>query len=425
VDWALVRAFRQQAAELLAGELRSTAATDPTLQRRLGEQIVVDLLRVHVDQEARDGRASFSPAVQERLRTAVLDSLFGLGRLQPLVDDPDLENIEIYGARRVVLQYADGRIVEGPPVAESDAELIDTVAFLAARQQGNERSFTPASPLLHLRLDGGARLAAAAWVTPVPVVVIRLHRLRSITLAELAERGTMPEDAAQFLAAAVRANRSIVVAGSMGAGKTTLVRALCAEFDPYEAVATVETEYELHLHELPRRHRRVHAFEARPGGGERLADGRSSGEVTLEDLVRTVWRHNVTRIVVGEVRGAEVLTMLNVMSGGAGSLCTVHADSARAAIDRLVTLAMGAGPQVSADFARRQVAEHIDLIVHVAMQHGSGGQAPVRYVREIVALEHTGDGPAVTDLWRTPRGSTRAEQGHIPAALAADLGWQR
>jgi Flp pilus assembly CpaF family ATPase len=398
---------------------------DPSAQRALGAEIVRDLLRVHVEADARAGRLGIPPAAQQALHRAVLDSLFGLGRLQPLVDDPDLENIEIYGAARVVLQYADGRLVEGPPVAESDAELIDAVAFLAARQQGNERAFSPASPLLHLRLDGGARLAAAAWVTPVPVVVIRLHRLRSVTLADLAARGTLTPESAAFLAAAVRANKSIVVAGPMGAGKTTLVRALCAEFDPYEAVATVETEYELHLHELADRHRRVHAFEARPGGGELLADGRSSGEVTLDDLVRTVWRHNVTRIVVGEVRGPEVLTMLNVMSGGAGSLCTVHADSARAAVDRLVTLAMGAGPHVSAEFARRQVAEHIDIIVHLAVQPSSDGSAPSRYVREVVGLEHTGDGPAITDLWRAAPGSTAVQPGHIPAHLAAELGWCR
>jgi Flp pilus assembly CpaF family ATPase len=423
VDWGLVRAFRQQAAELLAEELRGTAASAAT-ERARGAQIAADLLAAYQESAARNGQGGLAKAQQRVLHRAVVDALFGLGRLQPLVDDPAVENIEVYGSQRVLLLYADGRIVEGPPVADSDEELIDTIAFLAARQQGNARPFSRANPILDLRLDGGARLSAIAWITPMPTVTIRLHRVRDTSLDDLFGRGMLPRAAADFLAAAVRAKLSIVVCGAMGAGKTTMVRALCAAFDPYESVATVETEYELHLHELPHKHRRVHAFEARTGGGERLADGRMSGEITLDDIVRTVWRRNVARIVVGEVRGPEVLTMLNVMSGGAGSLSTVHADSARAAIDRLVTLAMGGGPNVSAEFVRRQIGQHIDLVVHVAAQERPDGSLH-RYVAEIIAVEHDGDGLAVTDLWRAEPGSTVASYRHVPSALADMVGWQR
>ena len=100
-----------------------------------------------------------------------------------------------------------------------------------------------------LRLDGGSRLAAAAWVTPRPSVVIRRHRLMEVTLDDLVARQMLTPVAASFLHAAVRARKSIVVSGGQGAGKTTLVRALCAEIDPYEAIGTFETEYELHLYE--------------------------------------------------------------------------------------------------------------------------------------------------------------------------------
>ena len=112
-------------------------------------------------------------------------------------------------------------------------------------------------------------------MTPRPSVVIRRHRLMHVTLDDLVAREMMTPTAASFLRAAVRARRSIVVAGAQGAGKTTLVRALCAEIDALEAIGTFETEYELHLHELGR-HKIVHAWESRPGSGER-GSGRPPG----------------------------------------------------------------------------------------------------------------------------------------------------
>ena len=145
----------------------------------------------------------------------------------------------------------------------------------------------------------------------------------------------------------------------------------------------------------------------------------------MSDLVEDVWRLYGGRIIVGEVRGPEVLAMLNVMAGGAGSMSTVHADTARAAVERLITLSMAAGPQVTADYARREVAEHIDLIVQIGLHHeptGRPGQHRLcRYIAEIVALEHTGDGQAVTDLF-TAGPDRVARRAHIPHHLAAELG---
>ena len=116
------------------------------------------------------------------MATAIDNALFGLGRLQPLVDDDTVENIIITGHDQVTLELVDGRMVPGPSVADTDQELIDFLVFLASRSEVNARPFSQAQPRLHLRLDGGARLAAAAWVTPRPSVVIRRHRLRRVTL---------------------------------------------------------------------------------------------------------------------------------------------------------------------------------------------------------------------------------------------------
>ena len=141
------------------------------------------------------------------MAAAVENALFGLGRLQPLVDDDRVENIIITGHDRVTLELTDGRLIPGPAVADSDQELIDFLVFLASRSEVNARPFSEAQPRLHLRLDGGARLAAAAWVTPRPSVVIRRHRHRSVTLEDLVGLGTLTDVAASFLAAAVKARK--------------------------------------------------------------------------------------------------------------------------------------------------------------------------------------------------------------------------
>jgi pilus assembly protein CpaF len=405
VDWAQVRAFRQQAAELLTAQLRDRAGLPDSARREIGRALIVTMLRDHADALLAQGAPAPSPAEEQGLASAIFDALFGLGRLQPLVDDPDVENIEITGCDQVHLVYGDGRVRAGPAVADSDEELIETLAFLAARSGsssgGGERAFTPANPILDLTLHGGARLAARAWITPRPTVVIRRHRLADVDLSDLRALGMLDEVLAQFLSAAVRAGKTIVVSGGQGAGKTTLVRALCAEMDPWERIGTIETEYELHLHQLGERHCRVVAHEARPGTGERTADGRAAGEITLDDLLYASLRLNLSRIIVGEVRGREVIPMFKAMQAGAGSLSTTHAHDARAAIERLVTCALEAGPHVTQDYAYLQIASHIDLIVHIGVddQSRAGGRKH-RYVSEVIEVARGEAGrPAVTDVF--------------------------
>ncbi|PSL01378.1 Flp pilus assembly CpaF family ATPase [Haloactinopolyspora alba] len=419
IDWALVRAYREQAADQLAHALRDREGLDEAGRRELGRSIVVELLADHAEHALTKGLPIITQDEQIQLAEAIMAALFGLGRLQPLVDDPDIENIEINGHDNVHLIYDDGRIEEGPPVADSDEELIETLSFLASRTSSNERPFSPTNPRLHLRLRDGSRLAATAWITPRPVAVIRKHRLTDIGIRELVDLDMLSPAAAAFLAAAVRARKSIVVSGAQGAGKTTLVRALTNELDPLERIGTIETEYELHLHDMPDRHRRIVAWESRPGSGERGPDGRAVGEITLDDLVYDSLRMNLSRLIVGEVRGREVLPMFKAMQSGAGSLSTTHAHSARAAIERIVTCAMEAGQHVTESFAYRQIAEHIDLVVQIELRDESNaGGKRWRYLTEIVAVEPGEHGmPAVTDVFR-PGPAGTAVPGTPPIWLA-------
>ncbi|MDI6910437.1 ATPase, T2SS/T4P/T4SS family [Nocardioides sp.] len=390
VDWQLVASLRAKASDQLSQAVAADRGRlDRTGQQELGRAIVLELIDTAMVDRVNEGSGSMSPADQSQLAHAVFDSLFRLGRLQPLVDDDRIENIIITGHDRVLLELIDGSLLEGPPVADSDEDLIDFLVFLASRSEVNARAFSEAQPRLHLRLDGGSRLAAAAWVTPRPSVVIRRHRLMEVTLEDLVDLQMLTPVAASFLSAAVKARRSIVVSGCQGAGKTTLVRALCAEIDPLEAIGTFETEYELHLHELPDRHRIVHPWEARPGSGERGADGRQAGEFTLDEALVDSFRFNLARQIVGEVRGKEIWAMIKAMESGAGSISTTHASDAVAAVRKLVTCAMEAGPHVTQALATSKLAATVDLIVHLDLRTttGAGGTTRQRLVAEIIALD--------------------------------------
>ena len=388
VDWSLVAALRAQASEQLSQALAANRGRlDKAAQEELGRSIVLDLIESTVAERVNAGGTTPTVTEHHAMARAVFDSLFRLGRLQPLVDDDRIENIIIAGHDNVMLELIDGSLIEGPPVADSDEELIDFLVFLASRSEVNARGFSEAQPRLHLRLDGGARLAAAAWVTPKPSVVIRRHRLMQVTLDDLVARQTLTPVAASFLRAAVKARKSIVVAGSQSAGKTTLVRALCAEIDPLEAIATFETEYELHLHELGR-HKIVHAWEARPGSGERGSNGRQAGEFTLDEALVDSFRFNLSRQIVGEVRGKEIWAMIKAMESGTGSISTTHATDAVAAVRKLVTCAMEAGQHVTQELATSKLASTIDLIVQLELETSTANGTPHRrrWVSEIISL---------------------------------------
>ncbi|MDR2896926.1 MAG: CpaF/VirB11 family protein [Propionibacteriaceae bacterium] len=366
LDWPTVAQLRQQASNRLSHRLANRHVSDDE-QRLTGIAIIDDLLDERDSDDLRRGLAPTPQTARQLLRQAVIDAVFGLGRLQPLIDDQSIENIIITGCDRVWLELADGSMLTGPAVADSDEELIDFLSFIAARSASTPRAFAPVEPRLHLQLADGSRLAAVAWVTPRPCVVIRRHRLAEVSLDDLVARGTLSRQLADFLNRAVQARASIVVSGAQGAGKTTLMRALCAAIPAQETIGTFETEYELGLHRQLGRHPRVIAWEARPGFGELDAAGQRPGAFSLDQALYDSFRFNLTRQIVGEVRGAEILPMIKAMQSGSGSLSTTHARSAAAAIDKLITCALESGERISAAFATRAISGTIDFVVHIEM----------------------------------------------------------
>ncbi|MGC5410563.1 ATPase, T2SS/T4P/T4SS family, partial [Streptomyces sp. DT225] len=275
-----------------------------------------------------------SPAEDRRLAEAVYDLLFRAGRLQKYLDDPRIENILVNGHDEVWVDYGDAQRVAVPPVAESDEDLRELLRDLARRNGQSERTLSTSNPFLALRLEDGSRLQAITEVTPRTYVTVRRHRVRDIDLMGLVELGSIDTTLAAFLGALIRAKKNVMIVGTQGVGKTSLLRAMAREIPPDERIGTMETEFELFLHENGH-HRQIVPMESREGNGERV-DGHSVGEITVGDLIYPALRMTLSRMVVGEVRGPEVVPMLRVMTNGeGGSLCTLHAREPHMVFDRI------------------------------------------------------------------------------------------
>lgn len=418
-DWAVVSRLRRAVDERLSAALSTRTGLSSDSQRELARHLITGEVAAWVDQLASAGEPLPTPEQEEALAAAVYAAIYALGRLQPLIEDPQVEDIEIGGHDVVWLHYADGRRVPGPPVADSDAELIELLQGWATYHGQTSRDFSTAHPTLNLRLPDGSRLAAIMAVTPRPQVAIRRHRLVDVDLSDLVAVGTLDQTLAAFLRTAVAARLNIVVTGVMGAGKTTLLRALANEIDPTERIGTLEKEYELALHELPARHApgRVVAMEAREGNAEAGA-----GAVTLHDLVPQSLRMNLRRIIVGEVRSDEIIPMLDAMaSGGDGSLCTLHVKRGVNPLTRMVSLAMRGADALSEHAAHQLIATAVDLIVHIDLidepaQLGHGTRC--RVVSQVLEVTGVGEGGRVaTNEIFAPGPDGRAVTATTPACL--------
>ncbi|MHB8437986.1 MAG: CpaF family protein [Acidimicrobiales bacterium] len=372
---SLVTRFRSEVADGLASWSGHQLAGGD--RRELARQLAMDCLRRESERLIVAGKPALDPVEEQEVARAVLDALFGLGRLQALIDDPSVENIDVNGCDRVWVTHADGAKVAMPPVADSDEELIELIRSAATRVGLSERRFDNSCPELDLRLPDGSRLSALMSVTSRPAVSIRRHRYVQMTLDELVELGTLDRDLADLLAGAVRARKNIVVGGAMNSGKTTLVRALAAEIPARERVVTIEQAFELGLDTMPSRHPDLVALEARPANAE------GEGHISMARLVRRALRMNADRVIVGEVLGDEVLPMLNAMSQGrSGSMCTIHADSSAGVFRRLASYAVQAPERLPIEATNLLIAGAVNFVVFVEATQARTPRLPAHLVRE-------------------------------------------
>ena len=302
-----------------------------------------------------------------------------------------------------------------PPVADSDDELVEAIRFLGQNSEPS-RPFDDTHPTMTLALGERFRLHAMAFgLSHRPSIVIRQHTLTDVSLADLAEGGLMPYEVAQFLDAAILARKSMVISGDQGAGKTTLLRALINSIPLNERFGTLETDYELMTHLQPGREN-ILALQARVGHGE-TSGGSRVGDFTISDLVPEALRQNLSRLVVGEVRGGEAAAMFEAMQAGTGTLSTTHSHSAESTMDRLASR-VAQGGVLSVEEAYRQIAHNIHLFIYVKLvdETWKGGTRR-RYVSEIRqvtrAIEH---GRPVTHLTYHATGSGSQSAGYFPDA---------
>lgn len=365
MDQALVRRLREEVADLLARQRREDAANglapmSAEDERQFARAVVNRVLDRYAREEVTGGRSPMTSEEEFQLAEGVHAALFGVGRLQPLLDDPEVENIDINGCDNVFIGYADGREVRGEPVAENDEELVELVQTLGAYSGLTSRPFDTSNPQLDLRLPDGSRLSAIMGVCPRPSLSIRRARLSKVHLEDLVGYGTMSPDLAAFLSAAVRARKNIMIAGATNAGKTTLLRALANEIEPEERLVTVERSLELGLGEFPELHPNVVALE------ERLPNTEGTGAIMMAELVRRSLRMNPSRVIVGEVLGDEIVTMLNAMSqGNDGSLSTIHANSSAEVFNRICTYAIQSQERLPAEATTMLIGGAIDFVIFV------------------------------------------------------------
>lgn len=420
LDEPLIRSLRNDVADELSMTVRAMAHDGHHLESADEEMLARKLISEHLERLAssaiEDGRPVLTEGDEEALAVAVFDRLFNLGRLQPLLDDEMIQNVVANGHDRVFIEYAGGLKVEGSPIAESDDELIELLREVGRRYGLSEREFNPSRPQLNLQLPDGSRLFAVAWVCDRPSVSIRRHRFMKLDLSDLVELGAIDEGLASFLSAAVRSRQQIIVAGATGAGKTTMLRALAAEIPSVERIVTIETELELGLDRFAEVHPDCVALEAREANVE------GAGEVTAADLVRMSLRMNPDRVIVGEVRGDEIVPMLNAMSqGNDGSMCTVHADSSATVFNKMALYAMQAPERLPLQATCQLAAAAVDLVVFIAKSREGRW---VSSVRQVVGAD--GSQVVTNELFR-PRSDGRAVPGvPVPHDLAAELiaaGW--
>lgn len=291
----------------------------------------------------------------------------GFGALQRYLDDGEVEEIWINDPSRVFVARSGRHELTTTILSADDVrELVERML----KQSG--RRLDVSSPFVDARLPGGHRLHVVleGISTDFTAVNIRKFLLRASRLATLVERGSLSDQAAEFLEGAVLAGLTVLVAGATQAGKTTMVNCLAGAIPGGERVISVEE-----VRELAAPHPDWVALECRPPGLE------GTGEVTLRDLVRETLRMRPTRVIVGEVRGAEALDLLLALNSGLPGMATLHANSAREALVKLCTLPMLAGENVSSAFVVPTVASAIDLVIYLRMDADG-----VRRVHEILTV---------------------------------------
>src|SRR2546421_2651219 len=356
-----------------------------TLHRKLLDRINLEALSSMAGERARaEIRAAVARLVEEektplslmekdRVIEEVLDEVFGLGPLEPLLRDPTISDILVTTPRLVYVERA-GKLHRTPVEFKDDTHLLRIIEKIVSRVG---RRVDESSPLVDARLPDGSRVNAAIPPVAVDGPLLSIRRFGRDTLQgeDLVKKLTMTEGMLQLLQCCVKARLNIVISGGTGSGKTTLLNVLSSYIPEDERIVTIEDAAELRL-----RQTHVARMETRPANVE------GHGAIRIRDLVVNSLRMRPDRIIVGECRSEEALDMLQAMNTGHdGSLTTIHANSPREAVGRLEVMVGMANGNMSMRSIRQQIASAVDLFVQVA--RFSDGSRRITHITECVGME--------------------------------------
>ncbi len=330
--------------------------------------------------------------------------------LSELLDEPGIEEFQIRGGESMLVQYADGRVERRPSPFAADSDLIEAVRFLASYSGDRPQRFDELDPRLDVRVGDRWRLHAEAFVTSPPNVVLRSNMAGRMRLDDLGiasnELGSVLIEA---VAGRVRAN--VVVAATMGGGKTTLCQALLAAVPDHERIDTIEDTPELRLAE----------YGIHPNTYERLtrdANQDGHGRHSMADHIRDAKRANAAKLVVGEIRGEGCEALLDAMSSGLdGCLVTLHSQPGTGVLEKLVAYACSEGAEP--DYARRQIAAAVDLCVW--MGRNDAGERVIADVTQLTGIDDVTGVIATTCLWALRPGDRWATPAGRPAGRMAEV----
>ena len=321
---------------------------------------------------------------KQRLLREVMDEVFGFGPLEEFLRDPDVSDILVNGSYQIYLEKH-GMLEKTNATFRDDKHLMRIINRIGANVG---RRIDESSPMLDARLPDGSRVNAI--IPPLaldgPMVSIRRFGTIPIDIHRLLEFDTLTEDMAFFMKACVQCRMNILISGGTGTGKTTFLNALSRWIPAGERVVTIEDAAEL---QLQREH--VVRLETRPPNIE------GEGQITQRDLVRNTLRMRPDRIIVGEVRGAEALDMLQAMNTGhEGSMTTVHANSPRDSLRRIENMVSMAGLNYPITAIREQLSSALDLLIQ--LERMTGGRRKVVKIVEITSME--GDTICLHDIFQ-------------------------
>jgi pilus assembly protein CpaF len=356
------------------------------LEQITDERVVNSEIRAVVTELLREEPTPLTVADRESIIEQVLYEITGLGPIEPLFRDLTISDILVNGSKEIFIERH-GKLIRVSATFRNDAHVLAVIDRIVSRIG---RRVDESSPMVDARLPDGSRVNAIIPPLAIDGPVLSIRRFGAdLSIDKLIEGGSLTDDMAKMLAGCIAARLNILISGGTGAGKTTLLNALTSFIPADQRIITIEDAAELRLQQ-----EHVVRLETRPPNAEGL------GEVKASDLLKNALRMRPDRIIVGEVRAAEALDMLQAMNTGhEGSLSTIHANSPRDALSRLETMILMAGSNLPDRAMREQITSALDLIIQISRL--ADGSRRVVSIVEVTGME--GQVTATQEIYRYKR----------------------